>query len=168
MEMHVILCGPPHSQPGDDPSRILPQLYIGSDNNAQEERLLKTLGITHVLNCAGNYYCSKYRKEFCESLGIKYEQFDADDTQSYNMLQHVDRAVRFINDAKRSHGIALVHCMKGINRSGFICAAYVMLTKRLSVVGAVRLMKRQRAKVLSNDGFCRQLIQFGKQQDLLE
>lgn len=92
---------------------------------------------------------------------------DAADDESYNMLQHFDRASQFIDRAKFGEGRCLVHCAMGINRSGAICAAYIIADQRMKLLDAVRLMKQRRGTVLCNRGFQRLLIRFARQRGLL-
>ena len=143
-------------------------MFIGNDDNASQEDVLKSRNITHVLNCAGGFYTPRDRREFSESMGVKYLEFQADDSYVYDMIQHVDAAVKFIDHAKHSNGVALVHCMMGINRSGFICAAYVMLSENVGVLEAVRRVKMKRPTVLCNDSFCRQLVQLARERGFLD
>ena len=108
------------------------------------------------------------KREFLEPLGIKYEQFEADDSAYYNMTQHFKRAKEFLDDAKSSGGVALVNCALGVNRSGFICTAYLMVSEEMGLLEAVRTIKKKRAVVLCNDGFRRQLIGLARDKGLLD
>ena len=83
------------------------------------------------------------------------------------MLQHVAEAATFLDQCQAQGGKALVHCAMGINRSGAICIAYVMLKLRVDVVTAVGLVKEKRALVLCNQAFQRQMVQYARQNDLL-
>lgn len=72
-----------------------------------------------------------------------------------------------MDEVKRKKGAVLVHCALGINRSGAICVAYLMVDKKITLLEAVKFIKRRRAIVLCNKGFQRQLIKFGKSRGLL-
>jgi hypothetical protein len=76
--MHAILIGDPlHGGIVKEPSRILNHVYLGSQCNAEQLQLLRRLGVTHVLNCAGykgrrESYTSPY-----DGYGIDYYEFQA-------------------------------------------------------------------------------------------
>ena len=54
MTVRSILDEYPRVRPPQAPSDLLPYLFMGSLKNANDVQLLKSLGITHVLNCAGS------------------------------------------------------------------------------------------------------------------
>jgi len=151
------------------PTQLLDHLYIGSKEDAHKIRLLHTLKITHVLNCAGK---KDYDDENCfkspyDGTGIKYLQFEARDNDGYPMLMHFQEAKSFIDGAKREKGRVLVHCEMGINRSGCICIAYMMADENITLLNALRRAKMERPVILVNEGFQALLIQFGQEQNLL-
>ena len=57
--------------------------------------------------------------------------------------------------------------MAGINRSGFVAAAELMLHDRLEVLEALRRCFRARGLVLLNQSFRKQLLQTAHQHGLL-
>ena len=149
------------------PTKLLDYLYIGSYRDAENPEFLTRLGISYVLNCAayrGGDVTGPYNPE--DGI-LAYKQFDASDDDKYNMAQHIGAAKSFIDSVKRSGGKVLVHCAMGINRSGFICAAYMMLDQRLDLLESVHRMKRRRGTVLCNRNFQRQLVQFARQNNML-
>merc|ERR1712176_580699 len=92
--------------------------------------------------------------DLLESLPI-----NAADDENYPLLdQHLHEVEAFILSQKALHRKVLVHCFAGINRSGAICAAYLMRQEGLSLMQAVRLMIEKRGFVLANSGFVYQLV----------
>ena len=168
-KVREILLGDPIKGNTQKPAEILPHMYIGNQSNAESLRLLRTLGVTHVLNCAGfkgprkNPNANPY-----DGLGIEYLEFKADDRDGYDMSQHFDEAFRYLDNVKRNGGVCLVHCALGINRSGVTVAAYLMVHSRWPLLKALEFVKKKRGVVLSNHGFQRQLIRFARQQNLLD
>ena len=75
MMREILLAEPVRGVP-TQPTRLLDHVYIGSQSNAESLRLLRSLDITHVLNCAGykgprpSPDASPY-----EGLGIDYHEF---------------------------------------------------------------------------------------------
>lgn len=154
------------------PTALLDYLYIGGFEEAEDLDQLRRLGITHVLNCAaepgrlqrGRYASNPYPPE----SGIyAYDQFSALDVDGYDIMQHFPRAEVFINRAKYSGGKVLVHCAAGVNRSGVICVAYVMVDKKLSLFEAVRWIRAKRDVLLTNIGFRKQLVSFARRRGFL-
>ncbi len=148
------------------PTKLLDHLYIGNYNDAGNVDYLRRLGITHVLNCAG---IRTLHSPYPPETGIVgYLQFHADDNESYDMLQHYTRAKAFIDNAKFKGGNVLVHCAMGINRSGLICAAYILDNKHMNLLDVMRLLKTRRRLILSNRGFRLQLVRFARRKGLLD
>ena len=164
-----VLLGDPIKGNTQQPAQILPHMYIGNQSNAESLSLLRQLGITHVLNCAGfkgprkNPDANPY-----EGLDIDYLEFKADDRDGYDMSQHFDEAFRYLDNIKRNSGTCLVHCALGINRSGVTVIAYLMIHSKWPLLKAVEFVKKRRGVVLSNHGFQRLLIRFARQHSLLD
>lgn len=157
----------PYSIHREGPTKLLDFLYLGNYTDAIDLDTLKALGITHILNCAGSKRSteSPYAKHNCTIN--HYKQFEADDDIMYDMLQHFDEAKEFIDSAKDTGGRILVHCVMGRNRSGVICAAYLMEDQQMDLIETVRIVKQKRGIVLTNSGFQRQLISFARCRGLL-
>ena len=164
--IHEILFNGPGVDFPSTPTKLLDHLYIGNYKDANNPEFLHHLGITHVVNCAA--YRESNESPYAPDSGIvAYLQFHADDDLKYDMLQHFSEAKRFIDRALISGGKVLVHCAMGINRSGVICVAYMMLAEGLDLLQAVKRIKQRRGTVLSNPSFQRQLVTFARQRGLL-
>ncbi len=148
------------------PNKLLEFLYIGGYYDAKDARRLHRLGITHVLNCAAGR--SLPQSPYKEDSGIiAYEQFRADDDEDYDILKHFITAQTFIDNCKKQGGKCLVHCVCGVNRSGAICAAYIMADTNMDLLTTIRHMRRRKVCVLYNEGFQKQLVIFARQRGLL-
>lgn len=149
-------------------TEILPYLFLGGEEAASNPELLSKLGINYVLNCASLEV--PLDKTFYEENGIKmnYLSFPANDDINYNMTQHLSDAFNFIEDCRKSNGKILIHCLMGINRSGFITAAYVMKQKKLGFIQTINFIRSKRALVLTNEKFLSQLINYASQNEYLD
>lgn len=99
-----------------DPTTILPPwLYLGGARQALDLERLRKLGITHVLNVAGEVAC------FHADAGIVYEDLGkaVRDVPTYPICQHFGKAIAFIEDARSCGGRVLVHCAAGPLQAGF-------------------------------------------------
>ena len=141
---------------GDGPSEILPGfLWLGDGEDASNIKSLQHHGINHVLNCAGGDINVAYPMDF------KVHKFRANDHWQYNLMQHLEGAIAFIDDCKQNGGRVLVHCMAGMNRSATITVAYLLHHfEDMDLLQAVLYTVKRRCWILTNGGFRRQLIQY--------
>ena len=92
----------------------------------------------------------------------------AQDSEDYDIKCHFAEAIAFLDDAKRVRGRSLVHCNLGVNRSGAVVAAYLMVSEHRTLLDVVRYLRSKRSLVLSNKGFRRQLVTFARERGLLD
>ncbi len=102
------------------PTKLNDYLYIGGYTDARNVKALQSCGITHVLNCAAFRDSIINPYALCTGI-IEYKQFNANDDDNYDMIQHVAEAHTFICDAKNKGT-----CLWVIIRSNF-------LNKKLSI-----------------------------------
>ncbi|KAI0210875.1 Dual specificity protein phosphatase 26 [Lamellibrachia satsuma] len=146
-------------------SRLLDHLYIGGEEQASDVNYLRSIGITHVVNCASGYTNTGpdfYGKDF------GYMGFDAEDDWTYDIMQHFQQVYDFIEKARLSGGKVLIHCLMGVNRSGVLAVAYCMLHKNMGPISAAKFVKESRKMVLINNGFQRRLITFAREKGMLQ
>lgn len=84
------------------------------------------------------------------------------------MMQHFDIAFDVIEDARKSGGRALIHCIMGVNRSGALAVAYTMVHQQCGPITAAVFVRDKRRMLLSNEDFQEQLIEFARQRNLLQ
>lgn len=97
----------------------------------------------------------------------RYVEFTSIDDDSYDIMQHFDEVYEVIEDAWRTNGRALIHCEMGVNRSGVLAVAYVMLHKNWGPITAAVYVKSKRKWLLVNEHFQRQLILFAQRRKML-
>ena len=150
----------------EGPAQLLDHLYIGNWTDADNVPKLRECGITHVLNLAR--YRDSSKSPYAPDSGITgYKQIDADDRVGYDIMQHFPAAIAFIEQAREDGGRVLVHCALGVNRSGAICAAYIMAYTRMDLLKTIKYLKERRNVILGNRGFQKRLICFARQEGLL-
>lgn len=74
------------------------------------------------------------------------------------MRQYFERACQFIDEARQSNGVVLVHCVCGISRSTTLCCAYLMKHHELTVEQALVQLRSRRHIIQPNNGFLKQLV----------
>lgn len=116
-------------------SEILPEfLYLGSYDNASRSELLKTQGISRILNTVPS----------CQNL---YKN-----SFTYHCLQDdkslpFDDAIQFLEQCERDKARVLVHCMSGKNRSPAVVIAYLMKRKGWRLAQSYQWVKDRRPSV---------------------
>ncbi|CAN4109925.1 unnamed protein product [Withania somnifera] len=130
------------------PSEILPEfLFLGSYDNASRAELLKTQGISRVLNTV----------PACQNL---YKN-----SFTYHCLQddqdlHFDDAIQFLEQCEKDRARVLVHCMSGKSRSPAIVIAYLMKSKGWKLAQSYQWVKDRRPSVDLNQGVYQQLQEY--------
>ncbi|WVZ73934.1 hypothetical protein U9M48_022184 [Paspalum notatum var. saurae] len=113
-------------------------LFLGSYDNASRTEVLKTLGVSHILNTVPdchNLYCSSF---------------------TYHCLQRdkpldFEEANQFLEQCERDKSHVLVHCMTGKNRSAAFVAAFLMKSKGWRLAQALQWVKDRRPQVQLTD-----------------
>jgi len=82
-------------------------------------------------------------------------------------MQHFEVVFDVIEEARKSGGCALIHCIMGVNRSGALAVAYTMLHQQCGPITAAVFVRQKRQMILSNEDFQEQLIEFARQRNLL-
>lgn len=151
------------------PSKVLEHVYIGNQDNSDNIDLLQALEITHVLNCAGTRTFDLTRSHYPKNSGIVgFLMIPAEDYEEYDIMQYFMDTNIFLDKVKMAGGRALVHCNIGVNRSGAIVAAYLMVHQNKKLLKVIDDLKSKRSLVLQNVGFRRQLVRFARCRGLLD
>lgn len=131
-------------------------LAVGSERHAHDIPLLKSEGVTHILNLTHNPVLPAAQIEF-HTL-----QLELRDTLSENLLAHLQTALEFIDSARACGGRVLVHCFAGVSRSVSVSIAYAMWAFDLTLDAAMDLIKSHRECASPNLNFIGQLMMFEK------
>jgi len=154
---------------------VIPGLYIGDKTDAADVGLLRRKGITHVLNCASAAETGTGEAFYSEpqTSPIRYMELAATEGDGSELLKpHMKAAAVFIDAALQlataGSGGCLVHCVAGVNRSCCICIGFMMLRLRIPLLEATRLAALARGKILHNESFCRELVNFAQSEHCLD
>jgi protein-tyrosine phosphatase len=140
-------------------------LLLGDANCAADLQMLRAHGVTHVLNASD--VSEPWLEDTYEEENISFDQLDAEDVKNYDMRQHLARSTEFIAAAREGGGACLVHCSAGINRSGFLVVAELIVRQRMLLLDAVAHCKSLRGTILTNDAFVHQLAELASDEGLL-
>jgi len=131
-------------------------LYMGNAACAKNIKTLKQHKITHVLNCATELetHHTLYDSTFT------YMSLSLEDSFDDNLKMHLPTAIEFIDNAIKNGNRVLVHCSKGISRSGSLVVAYLMYKYELEYDDALKIAKKGRSCCNPNFNFKNQLETF--------
>jgi len=109
------------------------------------------------------------RSPYKPSVGIKsFLMIQAEDYDEYDIASHFAETAAFLDRARTTGGKALVHCSLGVNRSGAIVAAYLMISERRTLLQVIADLKGKRSLIIANVGFRRQLVRYARCRGLLD
>ena len=125
----------PPFPPPNDVAQVRSGLFIGTEHVANDKAVLQALGITHILSMNG---CTpKWPEEF------QYCTVSAADDDQAILLENMVSGVSFIRDALEMGKSVLVHCRKGVNRSGSMLIGYLMMCENISYNQVLHMGGRQ-------------------------
>ncbi|CAM8900746.1 unnamed protein product [Rhodiola kirilowii] len=130
------------------PSEILPGfLYLGSYDNASRSELLKSKGISCILNTVPT--CPNLYKHT-----FTYHYLPEDSTLQF------DDAIQFIEQCQMTRCRVLVHCMSGKSRSAACVVAYLMKSNGWRLQRSYEFVKEKRPIVEITQDVRQQLQDF--------
>ncbi|ANZ76278.1 BA75_02604T0 [Komagataella pastoris] len=155
---------------GSLPSRILPHLYLGSLNHANDLPLLNELGITRIVG-VGEWaewmtympYTQRKTHSGCSILSLSHGAqtpdgipsmikqmlaFDIKDDGVGTLTETINDALDFIQTAYEQNEKVLVHCQVGVSRSASLCIAEVMKRLNVSLPRAYLYVRVRRLNVI--------------------
>jgi len=135
------------------PSLILEDwCYQGAGYQATDEELIKSMGITHIINITTDLESSVD--------GIQYLNINLQDEGKSDLYPHFLAVQDFMDSCKKEEGKILIHCNMGISRSSAASLAYIMKQEQCSLLDAFAFLKSRRQVCAPNRGFLLQLAQF--------
>ncbi|OBZ81461.1 Dual specificity protein phosphatase PPS1 [Choanephora cucurbitarum] len=126
---------------GSFPSRVLPFLYLGNLNHATNPDMLKALNITHVIGVGekADLSLDDFKVLYLDNL------YDDGIDSIRSRLATVED---FIENARLTKGICLIHCRVGVSRSAAITICYSMKYLSCSLIEAYSFVRARRLNVI--------------------
>ena len=140
-------------------SEVLPGLFLSGADDAYTSSFLRSVGITHVLNCAEEL--SARPQQYGTDVVIQHIPMEDDETPEVE--QQILKAVNQLQDWYRRDYRVLVHCRAGISRSPTVVLAWLMLYKNMSFDDAWKKVVMARNFIRPNDYFMNLLKKFDKE-----
>jgi len=136
-------------------TQVLPQLYLGTENDAEQAVKLIGLGISHVISIVGG---GRYKDLYPNHMYIPLR-----DNGSSNLLAKLDNSYNFAMESQEPGNKLFVHCQLGQNRSASYVIGFLMKSKKLSFYEAYALVKEKRELIHPHKNYIEQLRRLDKQ-----
>ncbi|PRP89706.1 hypothetical protein PROFUN_00048 [Planoprotostelium fungivorum] len=133
-------------------SKIEDWIYLGSKTPSEDKEMMKSLGITHIMNCVGMLCPDKFPRDF------KYMNMYLLDGGSQDITGLFWLVVDFFEKARHSKGKIYVHCHQGVSRSTAMVICYLMWSNHASFSAVFEDVKKKSP----NASFIAQLLGWGK------
>jgi hypothetical protein len=141
------------------PTIISTNIVLGSREDAADIELMKSLGVTHILNVA------KQVPNYHETSGqFIYMKIDLLDSPSEDMIAAMARAKTFIERAEELDGRVFIHCIAGVSRSVTVVVMYFIIKHQIPLRFIYNYVQSCRAQIAVNDGFKLQCTQLELEQ----
>ncbi|XP_036309506.1 dual specificity protein phosphatase 10 [Pipistrellus kuhlii] len=134
---------------------ILPFLFLGNEQDAQDLDAMQRLNIGYVINVTTHLPLYHYEKGL-----FSYKRLPATDSNKQNLRQYFEEAFEFIEEAHQCGKGLLIHCQAGVSRSATIVIAYLMKHTRMTMTDAYKFVKGKRPIISPNLNFMGQLLEF--------
>ena len=144
-------------------------VFVGSTANAENIPLLKSMGITYILNCerSGLIPFKRAKDIYPKDCGILgYEEIPLEDDSYCNIRSYFARSQRFMEHARSRGNNVLIHS-KGVSMSGAIAIAY-LINCGYPLLEATKKLKEARRVALVNAHFMEELVEYARDKGMLD
>jgi len=132
-------------------TQVLPQLYLGTEQDAQQAERLIGLGITHIISIVGG---GRYKDLYPKHIYIPLR-----DNGSSNLLEKLENSYDFMMESQEPGNKLFIHCQLGQNRSASLVIGFLMKSTNLSLYEAYTLVKEKRELIHPHKKYLEQLRQ---------
>jgi len=142
----------------DDYNIIIPNLYLGNINYANNIKFLKDNNIEAILNCTesepfNDYFENKHKFRLSINDSKSPENI-------YNFKLEIINCIDFIDYCIEHKLNIYVHCYWGLMRSATVVACYLIRKYHMSSIDAINIVKEQRPRALSSLYNFNEVIEF--------
>jgi len=130
-------------------TQVLPSLYLGTQEDAEEGHKMLKLGVTHILSIVGG---SRY-----SNFGTKHLYVPLRDNGSSDLVGELERSYDFMVDSQKPDNKLFIHCQLGQNRSASFVIGFLMRFKKLCLYEAYTFLKEKRELIHPHHKYIKQL-----------
>ena len=131
----------------DDYTLIMPNLYLGNINSANNIDFLQKNNISSIVNCSNEIEFHEYFKHK-NTFRLSID----DNKEPENIMKFQDNifnAIKFIDNEINKNRVVLIHCYYGLMRSATVIASYLIVKYKMSVIDAVEFLKKKNKMIFS-------------------
>lgn len=169
--MQRLLGAYPNNGVPHQPSEIARGIFLGTTADTSNARLIRRLGITHIINCSSPVRSMKMygvgKLSAVEDGILGYMGLDIEDTDEYNISAHFKPVSKYMKQAREMGGKVLL-VGTGVSPATTLVIAYLMMVKRQFLLETAQLVKNIRTVALTNINFMRQLVELAEQEELFD
>lgn len=129
---------------------IMPNLYLGNINAANDIDFLQKNQINSIVNCSNEIEFHEY---FNDKQKFRLLIDDNKEPENIKKIkENIFDALKFIDNEINKKHVILVHCYYGLMRSATVIAAYLIVKYKMSVNDAVNFLKKKN-KIIFNSSY---------------
>jgi protein-tyrosine phosphatase len=126
----------------DDYNLIIPNLYLGNVNYANNLEFLNKHKIGAILNCTENEPFNSY---FREKNKFRLSINDSKTNENINKFKsEIINCVNFIEDCLENNISIYIHCYWGLMRSATVVASYLIIKYNIPYKDCINIIKEKR------------------------
>ncbi|KAK0640624.1 dual specificity phosphatase [Cercophora newfieldiana] len=139
-------------------SRIVPNLYLGNVVASYHIPTLQKHGISAVVSVIEDHNPRWELQEYRELIPTENQLIiPAGDTETQDLLVHLQQICDFIDAQHDAGRQVLVHCIAGVSRSPTVVVAYLMRKWGKGLDKTLKYVKGKRSEVRPSQSFMEQL-----------
>jgi protein-tyrosine phosphatase len=134
-------------------SLITPYLFLGDNEDAQNNQLLFSKNVKLIVNCAKelpNHFPNQF-----EYINLKW-----DDTPTQNIQKDLEPVSDKIIEHMKKGNVVFIHCFAGISRSTSVVIYTIMKLHHWNYEKSLFFVKELHPRTSPNPGFVQQLVKF--------
>ena len=128
-------------------SVITQHIILGGRDEVSNNSLLKSYGVTHILNVAQQLPNYHSESDFI------YSKVPLLDDAKTNITEHMGEISDFLSHVESIGGRVVVHCISGVSRSVAVILMHLILAHYVPLLTAHRYIKSGRPFIDPNEGF---------------
>ena len=127
---------------------IIPNIYLGNLNCANDINFLRDNKIDAIVNCTEK---EPYHEYFNDKPRFRLSVNDSKEEYNINKFKDdIIDAIDFIDANIKENKRVYIHCYWGLMRSATVVAGYLIKKYKLDYISAIELVKEQRPRALSS------------------
>lgn len=138
-----------HSFAATPLTQVLPRLYLGTQEDAEQEEAMSQLGVTHIISIVGG---GRY-----SHLGEKHMYIPLRDNGSSDLIVELERSYDFMVESQKPGNKLFIHCQLGQNRSASFVIGFLMRYRQWCLYQSYKFLKEKRQIIHPHHEYIKQL-----------